>query len=179
MSGLQGLGFSVSHTTRRPRPDEKEGKDYYFVNQLTFLEKCDEEAFLEWAEVHGNLYGTSVQAVEELIKVGKDVLLDIDVQGAKQVREKVGGEAVFVFIAPPSLDVLRQRLSFRGTDSPAVIETRLQNARQEMKSLDQYDYVVVNDELDQAIDVLRSIIIAERSKKRRTAAGTPLQFQPV
>ena len=139
----------------------------------------DQDAFLEWAPVHGNLYGTSKTVIDNLIKEGKDVILDIDVQGARQVRVKVGREAVFVFIAPPSLEVLQQRLTNRGTDTEPVIKTRLHNARQEMADLDQYDYVVVNDVVENGAEVLRSIIIAERSRKRRSASGAPLQFQPV
>lgn len=139
----------------------------------------DQNGFWEWAEVHGNLYGTSKAAIDNLIKEGKDVILDIDVQGARQIREKIGKEAVFIFIAPPSLEVLQQRLTNRGTDAESVIKTRLQNARQEMADLGQYDYVIVNDVVENAVEVLRAIIIAERSRKRRSAAGTPLKFQPV
>ena len=115
--------------------------------------------------------------VDNLVKEGKDVILDIDVQGARQIRKKVGTDAVFVFIAPPSLEELEQRLTNRGTDTKEVIESRMQNARQELADMDQYDYVIVNDVLENAVDVLRSIIIAERSRKRRAISGTPLQFK--
>jgi guanylate kinase len=179
MSEVKGVGFSVSHTTRTPRVGEQGGKDYYFVKEITFHAMREQDAFLEWAEVHGNLYGTSKTVIDNLIKEGKDVILDIDVQGARQIREKVGNEAVFVFIAPPSLDILQQRLTNRGTDAESVIKTRLQNARQEMADLDQYDYVVVNDVVENAAEVLRSIIVAERSRKRRSATGAPLQFQSI
>jgi guanylate kinase len=179
MSEVKSVGFSVSHTTRTPRAGEQGGKDYYFVKEITFHAMREQDAFLEWAKVHGNLYGTSKAVIDNLIKEGKDVILDIDVQGARQIREKVGNEAVFVFIAPPSLDILQQRLANRGTDAESVIKTRLQNARQEMADLDQYDYVVVNDLIENAAEVLRSIIIAERSRKRRSATGAPLRFQPI
>lgn len=179
MASTEGVGFSVSHTTRLPRTGELEGKDYYFVSDITFDAMRDQNGFWEWAEVHGNLYGTSKAAIDNLIKEGKDVILDIDVQGARQIREKIGKEAVFIFIAPPSLEVLQQRLTNRGTDAESVIKTRLQNARQEMADLGQYDYVIVNDVVENAVEVLRAIIIAERSRKRRSAAGTPLKFQPV
>ena len=179
ISEVEGVGFSVSHTTRTPRAGELEGKDYHFVKESTFQAMRDQDAFLEWASVHGNLYGTSKAVIDDLIMQGRDVILDIDVQGARQIREKVGKEAVFVFIAPPSLDVLQQRLTNRGTDAESVIRIRLQNARQEMADLELYDYVVVNDVVENAAEILRSIIIAERSRKRRSATGSPLQFHPV
>lgn len=179
ISEVEGVGFSVSHTTRSPRAGELEGKDYHFVKESIFQTMRDQEAFLEWAAVHGNLYGTSKAAIDDLIMQGRDVILDIDVQGARQIREKVGNEAVFVFIAPPSLEVLQQRLTNRGTDAESVIKIRLQNARQEMADLELYDYVVVNDVVENAAEILRSIIIAERSRKRRSATGAPLQFHPV
>ncbi len=176
---MEGVGFSVSHTTRPPRAGELDGKDYYFVKPITFQAMQEQDAFLEWAEVHGNLYGTSKAVIDNLIKEGKDVILDIDVQGARQIRDKAGMDAVFVFIAPPSLEELEQRLTNRGTDSESVIKTRLQNARQELADLDQYDYVIMNDVVENATEALRSIIIAERSRARRSATGTPLQFNPV
>ena len=179
ISEVEGVGFSVSHTTRSPRAGELEGKDYHFVKESIFQTMRDQEAFLEWAAVHGNLYGTSKAAIDDLIMQGRDVILDIDVQGARQIREKVGNEAVFVFIAPPSLEVLQQRLTNRGTDAESVIKIRLQNARQEMADLELYDYVVVNDVVENAAEILRSIIIAERSRKRRSATGAPLQLHPV
>ncbi len=179
MSEIEHIGFSVSHTTRNPRTGETEGKDYYFVREITFNAMRDQGAFLEWAKVHGNLYGTSKAVVDNFIKEGKDIILDIDVQGARQIRETIGREAVFIFIAPPSLEVLKQRLTARGTDSEHVVKTRLENARQEMADIDLYDYVVVNDVVEKAAEVLQAIIIAERSRKRRSASGTPLQFKAV
>jgi guanylate kinase len=176
MSELEGVGFSVSHTTRPPRAGELAGKDYYFVKPITFQAMQEQDAFLEWAEVHGNLYGTSKAVIDNLIKEGKDVILDIDVQGARQIREKAGTDAVFVFIAPPSLQDLEKRLTNRGTESESVIATRLKNAQDELKSLDHYSYLIVNDQVDQAVEVLKSIIIAERSKKRRSAAGVSLNL---
>jgi guanylate kinase len=179
ISQLEGVGFSVSHTTRPPREGETKGRDYYFVKRIVFQAMQDQDAFLEYAEVHGNLYGTSKAVVDNLVKEGKDVILDIDVQGARQIRKKVGTDAVFVFIAPPSLKELEQRLTNRGTDTKEVIKSRMQNARQELANMDQYDYVIVNDVLENAVDVLRSIIIAERSRKRRAISGTPLQLKTV
>ena len=139
MQSLPGLVFSVSHTTRAPRGREVDGVDYHFVDVATFLALRDQQpsGFLEWAEVHGNYYGTSVNAVQQQLVVGNDVLLDIDVQGAAQVRAH--GKPVTVFIAPPSLDVLEQRLRGRGTESEATIDKRLRNARQEMAAVGDYD----------------------------------------
>ncbi len=176
MQSLPGLVFSVSHTTRAPRGREVDGVDYHFVDVATFLALRDQQpsGFLEWAEVHGNYYGTSVDAVQQQLVAGNDVLLDIDVQGAAQVRAH--GKPVTVFIAPPSLDVLEQRLRGRGTESAATIDKRLCNARQEMAAVGDYDYLIVNDRLDGAVDTLRSIVIAERCRRRRDMNGTSLQW---
>lgn len=171
---VKGIVFSVSHTTRAPRAGEKEGLDYFFIDRAAFEEMRERALFLEWAEVHGNLYGTSSKIVQELTEQGQDIILDIDVQGALQLREKLGDEGIFIFISPPSLQELGKRLAGRGTESGDVVATRLANAKEEMKSLGQYDYVIINDIVDQAVEVLKAIIIAERSKKRRGLSGEPL-----
>ena len=132
--------------------------------------------FLEWAEVHGNLYGTCSNTVQAITEQGIDIILDIDVQGARQLMDKLKNKGVFVFISPPSLHELEKRLVNRGTESDSVIATRLNNAHDEMKSLEYYDYVIVNDRVDQAVDELKSIIIAERSRKRRGISGEPLNL---
>lgn len=176
ISELESIVFSVSHTTRTPRIGEKEGVDYFFVEKDTFETMQKKGLFLEWAEVHANLYGTSSHAVKELTEQGKDVILDIDVQGARQVMDKVREKVFFVFIAPPSLQELEKRLANRGTESESVISTRLKNAHDEMKSLEHYDYVIVNEQVDRAVEVLKSIIIAERSRKRRSVSGEPLKL---
>lgn len=171
------LTFSVSHTTRPPRPGEKEGVDYFFVDHAYFQEMIGIKYFLEWANVHGNLYGTSIAAVTEHLAMGTDVLLDIDTQGALQIkRSGLEERMVLVFVAPPSWETLAQRLIDRKTDSPKTIALRLKNARAEMQRLDEYEYVIENDRLDEAVDTLRAIIIAERSKRRCTASGAPLQI---
>lgn len=177
LSDLQGVGFSVSHTTREPRPGEVDGKDYFFVNRAVFQTMQEQDDFLEHAEVHGNLYGTSKAVIDNLLQEGKDVILDIDVQGARQIRQKGVMQAVFIFIAPPSLADLEKRLTSRGTDSEPVITTRLQNARRELADMDMYDYIIVNDEIENGVEVLRSIIIAERSKAKRSATGAPLNYK--
>lgn len=179
IAAMQNVAFSVSHTTRAPRSGEKEGEDYFFVDRAAFEAMQAADTFIEWAEVHGNYYGTSRQAVEQSLSRGKDIILDIDVQGARQLREKTGKEAVFVFIAPPSLEELESRLRKRGTDTDSVVQVRLHNARRELADMDLYDYVIVNDVLENAVQVLRAIIIAERSRKRRALDGKALQFKAV
>jgi len=173
---VSGIAFSVSHTTRQPRSGEQEGVDYFFVDRTSFEAMRAKALFLEWAEVHGNLYGTSSKVIQELAEQGQDIILDIDVQGALQLQEKLGGEGVFVFIAPPSLQELEKRLAGRRTDSTNAVATRLANAQMELRSLEHYDYVIVNDKVDQAIEVLRAVIIAERSRKRRGLSGEPLNL---
>lgn len=177
MQSLPGLVFSVSHTTRAPRGREVDGMHYHFVDVATFLTLRDQQpsGFLEWAEVHGNYYGTSVDAVQRQRVLGNDVLLDIDVQGAEQVR--ANGNPVTVFIAPPSLSVLEQRLRGRGTESEATIDKRLRNARQELAAADDYEYLIVNDRLDDAVESLRSIVIAERCRRRRDKYGKAQQWE--
>lgn len=176
ISGMENIMFSVSHTTRTPRPGEKEGVDYYFVEHDAFQKMQENELFYEWAEVHGNLYGTSRNAVQEIIDQGKDIILDIDVQGGLQAMDKVGDKGIFIFILPPSLQELEKRLVNRGTESESVIAKRLKNAQGEIRIMGKYDYVIVNDSLAEAVEVLKSIIIAERSRKRRSVSGKPLNL---
>lgn len=173
---MANVAFSVSHTTRAPRPGEQEGVDYFFIDKDTFTDMRQQDLFLEWAEVHGNLYGTSSRAVADVTEQGLDLILDIDVQGARQVKKKLGAKGVFIFIAPPSLEELASRLAGRSTETEAVIATRLQNAKQEMKSITQYDYIIVNDTIAEAVEILKSVIIAERSRKRRDRSGAPLKL---
>jgi len=174
MAEVPGVVFSVSHTTREPRDGERQGVDYYFVDRRIFAEMRDSNAFLEWAEVHGEFYGTSKNAVARSLDIGLDVILDIDVQGARQIR--AGGTATFIFIVPPSLVELEKRLRCRGTDSAATIALRLRNARREMADIEEYEYVIVNDDVDVAADTLRAIIVAARSGKRRSPYGQPLHL---
>jgi guanylate kinase len=167
MRDLPGLVFSVSHTTRQPRATEQSGIHYHFVDHAAFTAMRDQQpsGFLEWAEVHGNLYGTSVEEVARQQQAGNDVLLDIDIQGAAQVRQR--SLPVSIFIAPPSMDELARRLCGRGSESEANIALRLNNARKELACACAYDYLIVNDQLDEAVDCLRSIIIAERCRQHR------------
>lgn len=177
MADLPGLAFSVSHTTRAPREGEENGRDYFFTDRETFARMRDENAFLEWAEVHGNFYGTSRQAIEDQLAAGLDIFLDIDVQGANQLRSMALNNAIFLFIAPPSWDELAARLTGRATDNQETINLRLENAKTEMQDADSYDYIVINDKIPEAVATLKSIIVAERCKGRRSAVGTPFDVK--
>lgn len=159
---LGDLEFSVSHTTRPPRPSEKDGVDYHFVPAKTFERMVREKRFVEWARVHGHLYGTSRAEVE---RKGRrcDVVLNIDVQGARQVRTRFPG-AVHIFIMPPVAGELRRRLVRRCEDSPEAVERRLRNARAEIRAYEEFDYVVVNDDIVKSVADLKSVIVASRHK---------------
>lgn len=160
MARLPGLQFSVSHTTRPRRPDEVEGQDYYFIAREEFEKMKEGGAFLEWAEVHGFFYGTSLEEVNKKSRLG-DLILDIDVQGAHQVKKKLP-EARFVFVVPPSYPELERRLKQRKTDSPEAVALRLKNARREILESDIFDYLVINDDLNQALEELKAVVLADR-----------------
>jgi guanylate kinase len=153
--------FSVSHTTRQRRDDEVEGIDYHFVTQERFQEMVLEDAFLEWAEYDGNHYGTSRSSIEQTLARGGDVLLEIEVQGAAQVRER-RNDARFIFLLPPSMEVLRDRLCARSTDTPERIERRLALAEREMEAISRFDYAVVNDDLARCVAEVGEILRGER-----------------
>lgn len=156
-----GIRFSVSHTTRAPRGDDKEGIDYHFVDRASFERMRDEGRLLEWAEVHGNLYGTAMTELMRAREQGFDLLLDLDVHGAAQVRRRLP-DAVTVFILPPSYPELERRLRGRGEDDEATIEKRLGAAGRELGAFWHYDYAIVNDDLDACVRELKSIIRAAR-----------------
>lgn len=160
MERFPQLSYSISHTTRAPRAGERHGKDYFFVDETAFKLLVDQGQMLEWAQVHGNCYGTSKAFVMDRLNAGCHILLDIDVQGAKKVMDS-GLPMTAIFIMPPSLDVLAQRLKGRGTDSADVIQKRLDNAVGEMDQRDAYDHVVVNDRLEEAVDELCGIFARE------------------
>jgi len=157
---LPGLEFSISHTTRLPRPGEKNGRDYYFVSRQEFEKMKAAGAFVESAVVHGELYGTSLQEIKNK-GGGKDLVLDIDVQGARQIKSQLI-EASLIFVVPPSWAELEKRLRQRKTDTAGAIALRLENARREIQQSDFFDYLVINGEISRAVDELRSIIIAHR-----------------
>jgi guanylate kinase len=167
---LPRLVHSVSYTTRPPRPDERDGRDYHFVDEATFRRMVAEGAFAEWATVHGHLYGTSRKDLEAHWAAGNDAVLDIDTQGAAILRGKFP-DGVFVFILPPSVAQLEARLRSRRTDAPEEIARRLAKARTEMAAYPEYEYVVVNDDVERAVGVLCAIITAERAKTRRFVPG--------
>ena len=158
---LQRIEHSISYTTRSPRPGEIDGKDYYFVDRDEFMKMVESGEFLEWAEVHGNLYGTSKDRLMERVNRGIDVILDIDTQGARQIR-KQGIDATFVFILPPSMEVLKERLVNRGADTEEVIKRRLKNAIKEITDYKQYDYVIINDKLESAFEELKAVVLSRR-----------------
>ncbi len=159
------LDLSRSYTSRLARPGEKDGVDYNFVSRLRFEEMVAADAFLEWADVFGNLYGTCAEDAERQLETGRDLVLVIDVQGARQVRVRCAG-TVGVFVMPPSFEVLEQRLRGRSKDTEAAMQRRLQTARDEVAAFSEYDYVIVNDELEACVDRLRAIVLAERTRLR-------------
>lgn len=163
---LDRMKYSVSYTTRLPRGKERDGEDYFFVTQQEFLAMRDRGEFLEWAEVHAFLYGTHRGAVNRMLDEGNDVILDIDVQGAEQIRTQMA-EAVTVFILPPSREVLESRLRLRNLNAPADLERRMRNAAEEVQLFDRFNYVIVNDDLERASNMLQEIITAERQRSDR------------
>ncbi len=164
MQRLPGLRFSVSYTTRLPRQNEKEGEDYLFVSHSVFQKMIENNEFLEWAEVLGNRYGTPRPDLKELESEGVDLILDIDTQGAKKVLKEVA-QPVLIYLLPPSLKVLRERLVNRGVDSLESIKFRLSNARKDMEEAYRYHYVIINDKIEEAVEKLRCVIVAERCGK--------------
>ena len=162
----QGLRFSVSYTTRSPRGQEQNGHDYYFIAHGEFEQRIRNNEFLEWADVFGNYYGTHQSQLERAAAEGADLVLDIDVQGARQLKERLPG-AVSIFILAPSRQVLEQRLRTRSQDSEPVIERRLREAAEEIRNYSQYDYVLVNREVETSVEMLTSIVQATRSRRAR------------
>jgi guanylate kinase len=167
MESDQGFELSVSVTTRPRRGSEIDGIHYHFRSQREFDILRDNDELLEWAEVHGNCYATPREPAEKAMAEGRDMLFDIDWQGAKQLKEKMRGDIVSVFILPPSMTELKARLKRRAEDQEQVIETRLKNARAEIEHWTEYDFVVVNDDLDRAFSEVRAIVSAERLRRDR------------
>ena len=165
---LPNLRMSRSYTSRHARAGERDGVDYNFISRAEFESLINESAFLEWADVFGNLYGTARRDTEASLAAGRDVVLVIDVQGARQVRERTEG-AVGIFVLPPSFEALETRLRGRCQDEPAAIERRLDTARSEVSAVTEYEYVVVNDELDRCVAELAAIVTAERARRLRRA----------
>ncbi len=170
ITAVPDLAHSVSHTTRAPRPHEVDGRDYYFVDEPTFRAMAERGEFAEWALVHGGLYGTSWAVLEGHFAAGRDVILDIDTQGAALLRQRFP-EGVFIFIVPPSWDALEQRLRQRHSDTEGDIRRRLERAREEIRHYAEYQYVIVNDDFARAAEDLKAIIFAERRRSCRTDLG--------
>ena len=168
LTDLPEVAYSISATTRTPRPGEVDGREYYFLSVDDFKAWIADEKFLEYAEVYGNFYGTPLNKIEERLNRGEDILLEIDVQGALNVKRKCP-EGIYIFLLPPSLEELKRRIEGRGTESPESLSRRLKNAVAEIKIGLEYDYVVVNDSVDKAVAEIKSILTAERLKVARNA----------
>ncbi len=166
MAGVKGLGYSISHTSRPPRHSETNGVDYHFVSEAEFRRMIDEGAFVEWATVYDHLYGTSFEGLRSQTEKGMDVILDIDSQGAKNIRSFFR-DSILIFILPPSLEALEQRLRARATDSADVIEGRYKKAVSDLKNCEWYDYLIINDDLEKAISDAGAIILADRNRNSR------------
>nr|WP_273720572.1 MULTISPECIES: guanylate kinase [unclassified Bartonella] len=161
------LELSVSMTTRKRRPSEVDGLHYHFISKKEFERKRDGDEFIEWAEVHGNYYGTLRESVENVLSAGRDMLFDIDYQGTEQLQKKLPNDTVSVFILPPSMKELISRLHRRAEDSQDIINLRLKNARTEMQHWRSYDYVVINQDLNQSLSLIKAIYFAETVKRER------------
>jgi guanylate kinase len=169
LRNIRQVGYSVSYTTRNPRPGEVNGREYFFVETEEFKEMMARDEFLEWAQVHGKLYGTGRNQVINELKAGRDIILEVDVQGAASVRKLIP-DSVSIFILPPSPQLLRERLTARGTDSDEELELRLRNAPEELKDYSAFDYVIINDDAHRAAAKMAAVIVAERVRLSRQKA---------
>jgi len=167
---VPGLGYSISHTTRKPRGNERNGIDYHFVDDRTFTKMIDQGDLVEWAKVYDNFYGTSSSNLQDQTASGLDVLMDVDIQGGRNIKKRFP-DSVLIFLLPPSLEELERRLRKRGTDDEPVIESRMEMAADDIKNCVWYDYIIVNDKLEPAIDEAQSIIVSERCLTARQLPG--------
>ena len=165
MKDFSGVEYSVSATTRERRPGEVDGDDYFFISEERFKELEKNNKFIESAKVHNNYYGTPKKYVDRILAEGRDIILEIDIQGAKQVKKKYPN-AVFIFLKPPSIEELKNRLQKRGTENKKNKEVRLENAKTEINKISEYDYTILNDEVENAVSELKRIILKEQNKKR-------------
>jgi guanylate kinase len=163
---VPNVSYSVSFTTRAPRPSEEDGREYFFVDRATFEAMIERGDFLEWADVYGHLYGTSCTQVERERAAGHDIILEIDVQGAESIRKKIP-DAVSIFILPPSFELLRERLLARGTDSADALERRMRGASSEVEQYSHFQYVILNDDINRASQQLAAVIYSERARRER------------
>ena len=174
---IPDLSFSISYTTRPPRRNEKSGKDYYFVTPEVFEKMIDKGEFAEWAEIYGNLYGTTRSSIEQALNKGHDLIFDIDSQGAQQLK-RTYPLGVSIFLLPPSVSELEKRLCNRKTDSQETIRKRLNKARQEISQVEFYEYVVINKVLEETLHVLQSIVVAEKHRRENVAKKLALNSFP-
>ena len=165
---IEGLGYSISHTSRKPRGSENDGIDYHFLQKETFRSMINAGAFVEWAQVYDDLYGTSFSSLDEQTASGLDVLLDLDTQGGKNIKKHFK-KSVLIYVLPPSLDVLEKRLMARGTDDETVIKSRMEKTSSEIKQCVWYDYIIVNDDLEKAIKEAQAIILSVRCRTDQQA----------
>ena len=163
---MNGVGYSISHTTRKPREGEINGSHYYFVDRDKFEKMIESHEFIEWAVVYDQLYGTSISSINQELSSGKDLLMDIDIQGSKEIKRKFP-ESLSIFILPPSIDILKERLQKRSMDDKMNTDLRLKNAVEEIQRCRDYDFIIVNDDLKQAIKEIEAIIVAQRANKNR------------
>jgi guanylate kinase len=162
---LPDLNFSVSHTTRPPRNNEQDGVDYHYISKEKFLEMTDREEFLEWAKIHGNYYGTARKNVEDTLQKGKDLVLELDVQGVEALRN-LKYKGLYIFILPPSMEELEKRLTERGTESDDQIKQRLEAGKKEIEKKHLYDFTVINENIDVSVEAILTIIRAEKERMR-------------
>jgi len=175
-NSIGGLGYSVSHTSRRPRSGERNGVDYHFVDEATFRSMIDNGEFVEWARVYEDFYGTSYQSLRDQTVRGLDVLMDVDSQGAGNIKAGFD-QCVLIYVLPPSLEVLEQRLRERKTDEEAVVKARLRKASREIKECRWYDYIIVNDDLETATEEAAAVVVAERCRTPRRLPEAASSFE--
>lgn len=172
---ISDTSFVVSYTTREPRLGERDGVDYKFISDREFDDLIERRKLSEWAVVHGHRYGTPVEPIEEAASSGIDLILDIDVQGARSIRAKYSA-GVYIFVLPSSIDILRMRLIKRKSEGVVEIDARIEEAKKEIQEIDNYDYIIVNDDLARAIESLAAIILSQRCKKERVLSSSKLEF---
>lgn len=163
---MDNLGFSVSCTTRRPRESEVDGKDYRFLSEEEFRKMAGEGGFAEFASVHGHMYGTPAKELDRMRETGSDLILDIDVQGARQIRDRYGS-GVYCFVLPSSFEILKERLTERRSEGSKELQKRLSDARREMEEIGNYDYIIINDDFNEAFDTLKGVITSARCERNR------------
>ena len=163
---VEGIDYSISHTTRKPRGGESHGLHYYFVKRENFEKMIDAHEFVEWAVVYGHLYGTSISSINRALSSGKDLLMDVDIQGCQEMKRQFP-DSLSIFILPPTIDILKERLHKRSPNDKMNIDLRLKKAEEEIQQCRDYDYIIVNDDLKKAIKEIEAIIVAQRAKKNR------------